>query len=143
MTTEQKALRAAAGVALIAFGLITALGAYPPLSAPVGLFADLMAWPLDGTRPNPTSETRVLIAILGGITLGWGVMIWNLAGAPLARDPGLIRPIIRNAILAWFVVDSTASVLAGAPLNAVANVALAALFLVPLHLGARQTAALA
>lgn len=65
------------------------------------------------------------------------VTLWQLAGAPSARDPGLIRPIIRNGVLAWLAVDSFGSLLAGAPLNVVANIASAAMFLVPLWRGGR------
>jgi hypothetical protein len=135
MTPEQKGLRAAAFVTLIAFGPICALSAYAPLSGPMALVLDGAFWPMDGGQGTGHGETRLLLAILGGITLGWGVTIWQLAGAPLVRDPGLIRPIIRNAVLAWFVLDSAASFLAGAPLNVVANVVIAAAFLIPLSRG--------
>lgn len=138
MTTEQKALRLAAFTTLIAFGIVGVLSAYAPLSAPIGTVLDAAFWPIDGGQGAEASETRLLLAILGGITFGWGVMIWQLAGAPLARNPDLIRPILRNAVLAWFVMDSTGSLLAGSPLNVAANVVLAAMFLIPLQRGARS-----
>lgn len=137
MTFEQKALRAAAFLGLIAFGLVGALSAYAPLSGPMGIVLDAVFWPVDGGQGANASETRLLLGILGGITFGWGVMIWQLAGAPLARDPALIRPIIRTGVLCWVVVDSIGSLLAGAPLNVAANLILAATFLVPLYRGAR------
>jgi hypothetical protein len=132
MTPEQKSLRLAALSFMILFGLVSALSAAAPLSGPMGLVLDAVFWPLDGGQRAMASETRLLLAILGGITLGWGVMIWQLAGAPLARDPATIRPIIRISVISWFVVDSAGSFLAGAPLNVVANVAFAAAFLIPL-----------
>jgi hypothetical protein len=137
MTPEQKGLRLAAFITLIAFGPISALSAYAPFSGPMGVVLDAVFWPVDGAQGAAASETRLLLAILGGITLGWGVTIWQLAGAPLARDPGTIRPIIRTAVIAWFLLDSTASVLAGAPLNLVPNVVFAAMLLIPLGLGAK------
>ncbi len=137
MTSEQKGLRFAAAVALIGFGLACALAAYPPLSAPTALLLDLVFWPLDGAEGLTTPESRLLAAILGGITFGWGVMIWQLAGAPLARDPETIRPTILTAVLAWFGLDSFASFLAGAPINVAANLVFLALFLVPMLRGRR------
>lgn len=140
MTQEQKGLRLAAFVTLIGFGLVSALSAFAPFSGPMAIVLDAVFWPLDGGQGAAASETRLLLAILGGITLGWGLMIWQLAGTPLARDPDLIRPIIRNSVLAWFVLDSTGSLLAGAPLNVAANAVVAAFFMIPLLRGARSAA---
>ncbi len=140
MTSEQKALRLAAFLTLIAFGLLSALSAHAPLSGPMAGVLDAVFWPVDGAQGTAAAETRLLLGILGGITLGWGLTLWQLAGAPLARDPGLIRPIIRNGILAWFAVDSIGSLLAGAPLNVVANIGIAAMFLIPLWRGGRAAA---
>ncbi|AZL57435.1 excinuclease ABC subunit A [Tabrizicola piscis] len=137
MTREQTTLRLAASVLLIGFGLVSALSAYAPLSGPMGAVLDAVFWPVDGGQGAAASETRLLMAIMGGITFGWGLMIWQLAGAPLARDPEVIRPILRNAVIGWFVVDSAGSFLAGAPLNVVANVPFAAMFLIPLLTAAR------
>ncbi len=141
MTSEQKGLRVAAAITLIGFGLVSAISAWAPLSGPIGGVLDGVFWPLDSGQGAAAEETRLLLAILGGITLGWGLTIWQLAGAPLERTPELIRPIIRQGVLAWFVLDSIGSILAGAPLNVVANVVFAALLLVPLARGARAAAA--
>jgi hypothetical protein len=134
MTSEQKGLRLAAGVT-VAFGLALALAAFPPTAAPMVLLADLLIWPLDGVQTGTASETRLIFAILGGIAAGWGWLIWQLAGAPMERDPELVRGLIRQSALVWFITDSTASVLAGAPLNVAANVGFLALFLIPMLRG--------
>lgn len=141
MTSEQNLLRLAAVLTLIGFGLLSALSAWLPLSAPMGAVLDAVFWPIDGAQGAEASETRLLMGILGGITLGWGLTIWQLAGEPLARMPGLIRPILRNGVVAWFLLDSAGSLLAGAPLNVVANAIFAAMFLIPLARGARAAAA--
>jgi hypothetical protein len=65
--------------------------------------------------------------------VGWGLMIWQLAGEPLERAPDAVRAIIRNSVLAWFVVDSAGSIAAGAPLNVLPNLAFVALFLLPMR----------
>ena len=138
MTSEQKGLRFAAGVTL-ATGLALALAALPALNLPMRLLADLLIWPLDQGQTLATSETRLVLAISGGVMVGWALMIWQLAGEPMQRAPDSIRAIIRTSILVWFLVDSLASVAAGVPLNVLGNAVFQALFLVPMR-GSRTVA---
>ncbi|MFN4203133.1 MAG: hypothetical protein ACK4GM_08770 [Tabrizicola sp.] len=132
MSLEQNGLRFAAGVTM-ATGLGLALAAIPMLSPPLRFLVDLVVWPLDGAETLLASETRLILAIAGGLMVGWGMTIRGLAGAPLARDPQSIRAIIRNSILAWFVVDCAGSIAAGAALNLLPNLGFLALFLVPMR----------
>jgi hypothetical protein len=132
MTSEQKGLRLAAGVVL-ATGFALALSALPALNLPMRLLTDLMVWPIDQAQTLAASDTRLALAIGGGVMVGWGLMIWQLAGEPLARAPEATRAIIRTSIIAWFVVDSLASVAAGAALNILPNLVYLALFLVPMR----------
>jgi hypothetical protein len=136
MTNEQKGLRLAALVTILS-GLALAISAWPPVSGPLRLLTDLVLWPIDQTETLAARETRLLLAIAGGVIAGWALMIWQLAGAPLVRDPGTIRGIVRQSVLTWFVIDSTASIVAGAPLNLLGNLVFVALFLVPLRAGVR------
>ncbi len=132
MTSEQKGLRFAAGVTLIT-GVALALAAHPALNLPMRLLADILIWPLDQAQTIGLSETRLAFAIGGGVMVGWGLMIWQLAGEPLERAPQAVRGIIRSSVLAWFVVDSAGSVASGAALNVVPNLVFLALFLVPMQ----------
>lgn len=140
MTREQKGLRFAAGVTM-GFGLLTALAALPQLAAPTVLLADILIWPVDGAETGRLPEARLLYAIAGGVLTGWGWIIWRLAGEAMDRQPDLVRAIIRTSILLWFAVDGTGSVLAGAPLNVLANGVFLALFLVPMWRSAPAEAA--
>lgn len=140
MTREQRGLRFAAGVTM-GFGLMTALAALPQLAAPTVMLADILIWPVDGAETGSLPEARLLYAIAGGVLTGWGWMIWLLAGEAMERQPELVRTVIRQSLLLWFAVDSTGSVLAGAPLNVLANGAFLALFLVPTLLQAPAKAA--
>ena len=101
------------------------------------LLADLLIWPLDGAQTGAASETRLMLAIGGGVMAGWGWMIRQLAGAPMARDPAGMRGLIRQSAVLWFVIASTGSVLAAAPLDAVANLGFLALFRFPMARGQR------
>lgn len=134
MTLEQKGLRLAAGVTMLT-GLALALAALPALNMAVRLLADLLIWPMNGAETLAASETRLALAIGGGVMLGWGLMIWQLAGEPLERAPHAVRSIIRTSILSWFVVDSAGSIAAGAALNVLPNLVFLGLFLVPLRRG--------
>lgn len=132
MTSEQKGLRFAAGVTMVT-GLALALAAVPALNVGVRLLTDLLVWPFDGAETLAASETRLSLAIGGGLMLGWGLMIWQLVGEPLQRAPDAVRAIIRASVLGWFCVDSAGSVAAGAALNVVPNLVFLALFLIPMR----------
>lgn len=136
MTSEQKGLRFAAAVTMVT-GLALALAAIPALNLPIRLLTDLLVWPLDRAETLAGSETRLALAIGGGVMLGWGLMIWQLAGEPLERAPEAVRGIIRTSVTAWFLVDSAGSVAAGAALNVLPNLVFLALFLLPLRRGAK------
>jgi hypothetical protein len=125
-------IKCVSGSAIIGLGFLFALGAYPPTAGFANLFVDVLKWPLDGAQSVSSQEARIIAAIGGGITVGWGVMIWQIAGRVLPADPALGRQLLTGSVLSWFVVDSTASWLAGAPLNVALNTVLLLLILAPL-----------
>lgn len=132
MTSEQKGLRFAAGITIVT-GLALAATSVPALNLPVRLLADLLIWPFDGAQSLAAAETRLAFAIGGGVMLGWGLMIWQLAGEPLERAPEAVRSLIRASVLAWFAVDSLGSIASGAALNLLPNFVFLALFLLPMR----------
>jgi len=119
-----------AAAALVAgVGLLIALAAWPPLAGPVVFAADLFIWPLDGMQTLTAPETRVFMGISGGLMVGWGVTLWKLLDHLMADTPELARAITMTGLYCWFAVDSLASIMAQAPLNAVANIGFVVLFL--------------
>jgi hypothetical protein len=130
-------LKFASGV-VIGFGLLTALAAWPPLNLPTLWLVDLMFLPFDGQQILNGSEPRILCAILGGVLVGFGVLQWLVVTKLLPREPVLARQMILTSMWSWFVVDCTASIMAGAPFNAVMNVPFLLLFVVPLWRGHAQ-----
>lgn len=108
---------------LIVFGIIAAIAASPMLDAPLRLMADLVFWPLDGGPAITTSAERLLAGVSGGLMAGWGVSVLTLA-----RGGELSSAMLRGGGT-WFVIDSLASIIAGAPLNAAFNIGFLALFL--------------
>jgi hypothetical protein len=121
-----------ASAIVIGFGLLTALAAWPALNLPTLWLIDLMFLPFDGQQNINGPEPRILSAILGGILVGFGVLQWLVVTKLFAREPVLARHIILTSMWSWFVVDCTASTIAGAPFNAVMNVPFLLLFVVPL-----------
>jgi hypothetical protein len=132
LTTRQKWLKAAAAVT-IGFGLMTAAAAAVPLQVPAVLLADILFWPLDGAQGGADATARLMFAIGGGVLTAWGVLLWMLAGQVMAQMPDVARQMVLTTALIWFVVDSGASVLAGAPLNVIANLGFLAMYLLPLR----------
>ncbi len=121
-----------ASASFIVFGLGIALAANPATALPMTLFTDLALWPFDGAQNPNTPEARILSSVCGGILAGWGVMFWMLSTQGLRVAPVLARKIMLVSIATWFVIDSTASVVAGAPFNAVLNVPFLLAIVMPL-----------
>ena len=133
-------LKSVSAVLMIGFGIMFAAAAYLPLSWPVDVLIDLLFWPIDGAQAVAAPETRIILAIGGGITAGWGVLVWQVASHLMPSNPALARTILLRSLLTWFVIDSTCSWLAGAPINILANTVFLAMFLWPLQLMERRSA---
>ena len=121
-----------ASILLIAFGVFFALVSVPVLAGPTYAFIDLVDWPIDG-NVELDSVAKMLCAIAGGLSAGFGVFMYLIVAPLVERGDPLGRKAI-PALLVWYVVDSGGSVLAGAPLNAVSNAAFLALLIAPLLL---------
>ncbi len=60
------------------------------------------------------------------------MLVWLVAGKVLPDNPALGREILVKSLMSWFAVDSTCSILAGAPVNVAANLVFLLAFLYPL-----------
>lgn len=136
MTHAQNWLKAAADLVII-FGVIVALGAHPATDGVPLFFLELIVGSPGVAEMETTVAMRLLSAIAGGVMVGWGVTLYYVAGPVLEMDPGLARRIIGAGVISWFLVDSTGSVIAGAPLNVLGNLVFLAAFLLPLRAMAR------
>ena len=120
-----------ASALIIGFGVVVAMAAYPPTAGITRFLLDLIKWPLDGAQDISSPEIRFLCAVSGGVMVGWGVLLWLVVTRLYPKEPALVRTMILASIGIWFVVDSTASILAGASLNALLNIAFLVLFVLP------------
>ena len=121
-----------ASATIIMFGVLFFLSTIPPLSAPMAFLFDLVIWPLNGADDLSAPASRLLLAISGGVLVGWGIMLWLIVTRLYPSDPRLARTLILTSAGTWFVVDSLGSAIAGAPLNVLFNIVFLELFVIPL-----------
>lgn len=114
---------------VIVFGLVLAGG---------GLDAtDGMAETTFALVGNPVSEwtshLRFSVALMGAVTMGWGVTYLALfmAAYRLGADAAPVWRLATLATLAWFVIDSGLSIATGFWGNAVSNTGILIGYLVP------------
>lgn len=126
-----------AAILLEVFGLVTVLCLIPALSGILDLFLKLALLDGGAAAPFASAEARLLTAVCGGVSFGFGAAIWMITTRVYATDPETGGPLLIVPAVAWFVVDGLGSMLAGAAFNVVLNAAILALILVPV-LAARQ-----
>jgi len=130
-----------ASLSVIGFGLLGVLGTVPALSDVTRIFIDLAFWPVDGVPGIPTPESKLLWAILNGIVVGWGVLLWQVTTRIYNDRPDVGRSMILTSVGIWFVVDSAGSIAAGAPVNALMNITFLLMFFIPLWRPMREAEA--
>ena len=123
-------LKIGAAVTLAA-GLLIGAAAIPALQGPVNLMVDLIYFPVDSAQSVDAVSARLLSAITGGLMVGLGVMLWVVATELCPREPALGRRLILLGVGSWYVVDSSMSVAAGAPLNVLFNSGFLLIFVLP------------
>lgn len=122
----------AASAILVIMGVMSFAASHP---ATAGLWHGvygLVVTPEGGTLAPFSQAGHFSNALLGGILIGWGVMLWIAVSEGLANGHMWIKSMIRVSAICWFVPDSLGSVLAGAPLNVIGNILFLAAFLYPL-----------
>lgn len=80
-----------------------------------------------------TPHLRFSVALMGAVTMGWGVTYLALfmAAHRLGADAAPVWRLAMIGMVAWFVIDSALSVATGFWMNAVSNTGLAIGYLVP------------
>ncbi len=125
---QNKRIRIMGGVSIF-FGLLTVISALPALTGIYGVFADLVIWPATDFHRPLSAETRLTQAIMGGIFTGFGVIWYLAAGALWQAAPVETARVLFWGATAWFVADSTGSIMAGSAANVPPNVGFYLLFL--------------
>jgi hypothetical protein len=75
---------------------------------------------------------NLLSGVIGGVLIGWGTLLGFLS-ARLRKNPeDWIWTILTLSVVIWYLVDTTASILAGSTLNVLLNSSLFAAALPPI-----------
>jgi pheromone shutdown protein TraB len=116
---------------VIVFGAVLAAGGLPVTDGIVRMLYGILA-----NNPLPADFLdapghRFSVALMGAVTMGWGLTILFLLPAIHAAGASAWRGLTA-AMVIWFVIDGALSAATGFALNNVPNTALAIAFLVPL-----------
>ncbi len=121
-----------ATIVTVATGIVAAAASSERGAGPWLLLFDVLDWPVDGEPARFSRETSAVNAVVGGVLVGWGTLMHLIVRGPFRRgDTSLATPML-FAFVAWFAVDSTASLGAGLPGNVILNLGFLALFVPPL-----------
>jgi hypothetical protein len=117
-------------LSIVVFGVVLAMGGFP---ATDGLVRWLLGV-LNGTgEVEITGPLRFCLAVMGPVSIGWALTLFAaIRAADLLGERGRSTWILVTAgVVAWFVIDSSLSVLTGYGLNVIPNIAYLAAFLLP------------
>jgi hypothetical protein len=121
-----------AALVTILTGLISAAASHPSTAGLWLWLFDLLQWPLDGNPAQFSPEAYAVNGVLGGVMVGWGVLMLLLARGPIRSGQSESAKFLLIGIIAWFIVDSSASFAANIPGNVVLNVLFLVMFAPPL-----------
>jgi hypothetical protein len=122
-------LAASAGVALFGALLVAA-----PALTRQGFSLLVYAAPsaLDAMGDEPARYASLAHAVMGSLMIGWGTCLFLVTRELLSKGEPLGFRLVLVSLAAWFVPDTTYSILSGYWQNAVLNLASLGLFAVPL-----------
>ncbi len=134
--SQQSSSMRRTGVFLAATGVLFTLSALPQLHFLAHIFLQVAYWPIHDVPAGLSVPAPLLLAICGGLTVGLGGMVWALGTyvAPLSAEAA--TKVTWVTAWSWFAVDSTGSILVGAPFNVVLNL----VFLVLMLMSSRSKA---
>jgi hypothetical protein len=133
MTTRVSSiwLRAASAVTILT-GVICALASHSSTGGLWLYLFDVLKWPIDGDPAVFNADTRAVNAVLGGVMVGWGLLMFLLSNERLMKAAPAVPRLMTISLVAWFAVDSLGSWAAGLPGNIALNFLFLAMFLPPL-----------
>jgi hypothetical protein len=133
MTTRVSSiwLRAASAITILT-GVICALASHSSTGGLWLALFDVLKWPIDGDPAVFNADTRAVNAVLGGVMVGWGLLMFFLSNERLMAAAPAVPRLMTISLAAWFAVDSFGSWAAGLPGNIALNVAFLVMFLPPL-----------
>lgn len=126
----------------MAFGLLLVVA---PSYARQGFSLLVYASPdrIDAFGQEPVSYISLTHAVIGGVMAGWGAALFYVARTLFPKGSRVAWNLVALSVGAWFVPDTSYSLLAGYWQNALLNTVFLALFALPLWAtrGMRRNAA--
>lgn len=116
-------------ISMVLFALIVAGGALPATDAPLRMGLALVSM---GPPADLTPAGRFMTGILGGVFLGWMVMLWLVVRQAIAMGHAG-RPLWFAATIgmaSWYALDNALSLATGFGLNLVPNTLALGTFLI-------------
>jgi len=122
------------GIAVVfaVYSILWGLAPFESINLPARFILDVSDWPFDKTKIALDKNTKWLSAISAGLLLAVSIFLGGIV-APAIKDKN--KSIIRItivAMVAWYLLDSIGSIVAGVPSNAFFNTIYLALVLIPL-----------
>lgn len=120
-----------ASLGLVLFGMVLVVA--PALTRQgfsLLVYADHRA--IDAFGPEPARYISLAHAVIGGVMVGWGVALACITRQLFARGEPAAWNLIALSAGAWFIPDTSYSLLSGYWQNAVLNLVFMSLFAVPL-----------
>jgi hypothetical protein len=121
----------AVSVGVVAFGLVLVL--LPSLTRQ-GFSLLVYASPerIDAFGQEPVRYISLAHAVLGGVMVGWGAALFYITRTLLASGSRIAWNLVAVSVVAWFIPDTSYSLLSGYWQNALLNTVFLVLFAVPL-----------
>ena len=120
-----------ASVVTIATGVIASLASHPDGDFIWRALFDVLKG-FDPQSPTSfTSDNYATNAVLGGVMIGWGPLMYGLSSEEIFNER--LRRIFIQSLIAWFLCDSAGSFAAGLPGNVLLNTLFILMFLPPLR----------
>lgn len=114
----------------LVFGVVLALAAAPATDGAARFVFALIGGDRAGEMSLDLPVMRFAFGLQGALTIGWAITMFGMVRAAEAGGAPVWRSLTLG-LLAWYVIDSSISVMTGFPLNAVSNSALVVTFLAP------------
>ncbi|WP_422345082.1 hypothetical protein [Parasphingorhabdus sp.] len=131
------------GVISIITAVLFALAGVNDFTGANDIFFNLASSGTEGVAGLTTPESKLAMAIAGGVFGGLGAMYLFISAPGIEQGSSLIRKGSIYVFLTWFVIDSGASIASGNAANVIPNLVFLVVYLAPLLLVKQTEAATA
>ncbi len=128
------------GIFSIITAVLFALAGVNDFTGANDMFFSLASSGTEGVAGLTTPESKLAMAIAGGVFGGLGAMYLFISAPGIEQGNELIRKGSITVFLTWFIIDSSASVASGNAANVIPNLVFLVVYLAPLLL-VKQTSA--